>query len=139
MKLQVERVQQDADVTIGRLLVDGVFECWTLEDPVREKPGVPVEQWKIKGETAIPRGTYRVLVTMSDRFKRLMPLLENVLGFVGVRIHSGNTTANTEGCLLVGDVRLDKSIGQSRVAFDRLYEKIYAAFTRGESVTLEVA
>ena len=75
--------------------------CWTLEDVVREVPGEPVEAWKIPGETAIPRGTYAVRVTRSSRFKADLPILLNVPGFEGIRIHGGNTAADTEGCILV--------------------------------------
>jgi hypothetical protein len=75
--------------------------CWTLEDVVREAPGQPVEAWKIPGETAIPRGTYAVRVTRSSRFKADLPILLNVPGFEGIRIHGGNTAADTEGCILV--------------------------------------
>lgn len=138
MKMRVERMQLDDDVTIGMLLIDGVFECWTLEDTVREQPGVPVGNWKVKGRTAIPRGTYEVWITHSPRFQRELPLLANVPGFEGIRIHPGNTAADTEGCILVGDQRLPKSIGQSRAAFSRLIAKIRLAVARGQRVTMEV-
>jgi hypothetical protein len=129
MKLNVDRVQKDVDVTIGQLLIDDQFECWTLEDPVRAGP-------KVHGETAIPAGTYKVLITFSPRFKRDLPLVQNVPGFEGIRIHPGNTADNTEGCLLVGDVRLSKSIGKSQIAFARVFQKIKAAQARGEPVEI---
>jgi hypothetical protein len=132
MKLLLERLQRDSDVTIGSLAVDGDFECWTLEDPVRPA-GV-----KIYGETAIPFGTYQVDITQSQRFKRELPLLLNVPNFAGVRIHPGNTPANTEGCVLVGLDRLQKSIGRSRLAFDALFAKLVRAKSRGEAITLEI-
>ena len=80
--------------TIGKMLIDGAFFCYTLEDTIRDT--------KIAGETAIPYGTYKVIVNMSNRFKRLMPLLLNVPNFEGVRIHNGNTKEHTHGCILVG-------------------------------------
>ncbi len=132
MKLDLERVQKDADVTIGSLSIDGDWECWTLEDPMRAD-GV-----KIYGETAIPFGTYTVEITQSPRFKRPLPLLLDVRNFSGVRIHPGNTTADTEGCILVGLDRHAKSIGRSRLAFDALFRKLEAALKRGEPVTLEI-
>lgn len=138
MRITVERLQRDVDVTIGSMSVDGAWQCWTLEDTVREKQGVPVAQWKIPGETAIPVGLYRVTIDMSNRFGRLLPLLINVPGFAGVRIHPGNTAANTEGCILVGRDRLPKSIGASRIAFDRLFAKMSEAQRRGEAIELEV-
>lgn len=75
--------------------------CWTLEDVVREIPGQPVIAWKVKRETAIPRGTYTMCVTRSNRFGVDLPLLLDVPGFDGIRIHGGNTAADTEGCILV--------------------------------------
>jgi len=89
--MQLERVQQDADVTIGALACDGAFVCWVCEDAVREVPGQPVEAWKVPGKTAIPTGHYRIEVTMSARFKRLLPILVAVPGFEGVRIHPGTS------------------------------------------------
>lgn len=138
MKMQLERVQQDADVTIGALACDGAFVCWVCEDAVREVPGQPVEAWKVPGKTAIPTGHYRIEVTMSARFKRLLPILVAVPGFEGVRIHPGNTAADTEGCLLPGRVRLGKSVGQSVLAFNDLFARINDAQRRRELVTIDI-
>lgn len=79
---------------IGELTIDGVHQCFTLEDKVREK--------KIFGKTAIPPGRYEVTVSFSNHFQKKLPLLMNVPNFEGVRIHSGNTAKDTEGCILVG-------------------------------------
>lgn len=89
MLITVKRLYKTELSTIGELLIDGVFECFTLEDKERDV--------KIKSETAIPKGTYKVIINQSNRFKRLLPLLLNVPNFEGVRIHSGNTNHNTEG------------------------------------------
>lgn len=121
MKLSLKRIDKREDCTIGELYVDGKFECYTLEDVVRED-GV-----KILGQTAIPEGTYEVVISLSPRFQKLLPLLLNVPNFEGVRIHTGNTAADTEGCILVGRKRLVNSIGESRLAFDALFPKIQAA------------
>jgi hypothetical protein len=139
MKMRLERLQRDPDVTIGALSVDGTFECWVCEDTVREVPGQPVSVWKLAGKTAIPAGTYAVDITLSARFKRDLPLLLDVPGFTGIRIHPGNTAEDTDGCLLPGDMRLAKSVGQSRVAFDRLFAQIRVAKVKGERITIEVA
>lgn len=139
MKIKVERVQRDEDVTIGVLTIEGSdFTCYTLEDPVREVPGVPVKEWKVYGETAIPVGTYAVSVTYSPRFNTPLPLLAAVPGFEGVRIHAGNFARDTEGCILVGLQRADKSLVQSRAALSDLLPKILDAQRRGERVTLEI-
>jgi hypothetical protein len=134
MKLVLERLQLDADVTIGSLTVDGLWECWTLEDVVRPPGAV-----KVPGATAIPYGVYAVEITFSPHFGRDLPLLEAVPGFSGVRIHPGNTAADTEGCILVGRDRLAKSLGHSRDAFNALFPKIRDALARGDKVTLEIA
>lgn len=118
--------------------MDDVWECFTLEDTVREQPGVPVRGWKVQGDTAIPRGSYPVTITYSERFKRDLPLLGNVEGFTGVRIHPGNTSEDTEGCLLVGRTKTDKSVGESRAAFAELYKKIEDAINDGDTVTIEI-
>jgi hypothetical protein len=119
MKIEVKRLHRTENSTIGELLIDGVWECYTLEDKERDV--------KIKSETAIPRGTYKVIINQSNRFKRLLPLLLNVPNFEGVRIHSGNTNHNTEGCILVGRTRSKDFIGQSRKAFDSLFAKMQKA------------
>ena len=119
MKIKINRLYKTENSTIGELLIDGKFECFTLEDKERDV--------KIKGETAIPRGTYKVIINQSNRFKRLLPLLLNVNGFEGVRIHAGNTNHDTEGCILVGKTRSNNFIGQSRKAFDSLFSKMQKA------------
>ena len=119
MKITVKRMHRTDISTIGELYIDGVFECYTLEDIEREV--------KIKSETAIPKGTYKVIINQSNRFKRLLPLLLNVPNFEGVRIHSGNTNHDTEGCILVGQTRSKNFIGQSRKAFDKLFKKMQGA------------
>lgn len=123
MKIEVKRVLLGDSFTIGKLSVDGKFICYTLEDKLREEIGVPVEQWKVIGETAIPKGTYPVSITMSRRFGKNLPLLGNVPGFSGVRIHTGNSSKDTEGCLLVGASWDGTSgwIGSSTVAMSQLF------------------
>lgn len=100
--------------TIGILYVDDKFFCYTLEDVVRPSGE------KIKGQTAIPWGTYKVVLTHSDRFNKILPLLIAVPNFVGVRIHSGNTDKDTEGCILVGSTHSNDFVGSSRVVMTKL-------------------
>lgn len=107
LEFQIEREPSTTESTVGKLYFrlaptdPWIWLCWTLEDVVREVPGQPVQMWKIKGQTAIARGVYQIAVTMSQRFKRLLPILSVVFGFEGIRIHGGNTAADTEGCILV--------------------------------------
>lgn len=132
MKLILTREQLDADVTIGSLSADGAWCAWVCEDTVRP-PGQ-----KVYGKTAIPYGSYRIDITMSARFRRPLPLLLNVPMFEGIRIHPGNTAADTEGCLLPGLQRWPKGVGESRKAFDALYAQLLAAKARGESITIDI-
>ena len=132
------RIQCDSDVTIGELYIGGHRICFVLEDPVREVEGQPVESWKIKGETAIPRGRYRVERTFSNRFGHTTPQLLEVPGFQGVRIHPGNTTADTEGCLLPGLERLASSVGSSQLAYCEILKWIDTIEQNGDEVWIEI-
>ena len=132
MKLELRRIELGKVCTIGELLIEGNHECWTLEDVVRPD-GV-----KVFGETAIPAGQYTIDITPSPRFKRDLPLLIGVQGFVGIRIHPGNTASDTEGCILVGQGRGQNCILSSRAAFDALFPKLQAAKQRREQITITV-
>ena len=96
MNLILVRTAYTASTTIGELLVGHSLFCHTLEDTVR-----PAQAPKVPGFTAIPPGRYKVMVTMSTRFKRRMPVLFGVPGFDGVRLHGGNTSKDTQGCIIV--------------------------------------
>lgn len=132
MELQLERLQCGRAVTIGSLSIDGDWECWTLEDELRP-PGV-----KVPAQTCIPAGRYSVQITMSARFHRLLPILMGVPMFESIRIHPGNTAADTEGCILVGQDRLGQSVGKSRAAFDPLFAKLAAADSNGVPIWITV-
>lgn len=119
MELTLKRDILADGYTLGLLSVDGKPYCYTVEDKVRE--GV-----KIPGKTAIPYGRYKVIVNMSNRFKKLMPLLIDVPGFEGVRIHSGNTAEDTEGCIIVGRIRTEKGVRDSRDVAQQLTELLKA-------------
>lgn len=132
MKLTLKRYQSKEGTTLGRLFAGSTFICYTLEDAIRDE--------KIKGETAIPPGEYVVTVTMSPRFGKLLPLLNNVPNYEGVRIHPGNTKRDTEGCILPGDfVSADgQTIYNSRIAFGKVLDVINKAIKAKETVTIEV-
>lgn len=134
MKLTLKRYQTKEGTTLGRLFNGSTFLCYTLEDQVR------INEPKVYGDTAIPAGEYQITVTMSPRFGKLLPLVNNVPGFVGVRIHPGNTKRDTEGCILPGDfVSADgQTIYNSRIAFGKVYDVIMKALGAKESVTLEI-
>ena len=130
MELKLYRETLTDTYTGGRLFVNGAFECYTLEDAVRDE--------KIPGATAIPTGKYDVIWNMSNRFKKMMPLLMNVPDFAGVRIHSGNTIEDTNGCILVGLILSNGELQSSRIARDLLYPQIADAYRKGEKITIEI-
>src|SRR3990167_3026729 len=102
MKLLLYRTRLHNGWTGGQLYINDEFLCFTLEDQVRERQGVPVEKWKIYGETAIPRGIYKVVLQTSPKFGPDTITLLKVEGFEGIRIHAGNSAKDTEGCIIVG-------------------------------------
>lgn len=134
MKLKLERHFLCPDYTIGRLEVDGAYFCDTLEDRVRD---LACEK-KIAGQTAIPAGTYRVVVNVSPRFGRRLPRLLNVPGFEGILIHRGNTAADSAGCILVGENKVRGKVINSTPYELKLTELIERAQAAGETVTIEI-
>jgi hypothetical protein len=133
MRLTLTRFRRSNRATLGRLELDGSHFCFTLEDPVRPA-GI-----KIPGSTAIPAGTYPVQITFSPRFQQRMPLLVGVPNFSGVRIHPGNKPEDTEGCVLVGYTHTDDDwIGDSRKAYQALYQEIQDALDSVEPVSIEI-
>lgn len=133
MELVLQREFLTSDATLGCLSSGGAKLCYTLEDIVRD-PGDP----KIYGRTSIPAGLYRVEISMSQRFKKPLPILLNVPGFTGVRIHAGNTSADTEGCILVGLTKGKDFVGKSQMAMSLLQPRIQDALDRGEEVWIEI-
>jgi hypothetical protein len=116
MNIEIVRGKSSSKSTIGKMSIDGVFQCYTLEDVTRAQ--------KITGMTAIPAGDYKVIINLSNRFQRLLPLVLDVPGFSGIRIHPGNKAEDTEGCILVGTTAGEDFIGNSRIAFHALFEKM---------------
>lgn len=130
MELRLVRQPSDDKRTHGDLYMDGQWCAVTMEDPVRDE--------KIPGETAIPAGKYKVIMSDSPRFKRRLPLLLNVPQFSGVRIHSGNDHTETDGCLLVGQRRSSDRILDSKAALEDLVTEIEAAIQGGEEVFITI-
>ncbi len=131
-----DELQPVLGATFGKMFADGKILGQVLEDQDRwlEK----FSEAKVYGKTAIPRGQYRVQLSYSNRFKRIMPEVLDVPGFKGVRIHAGNTTEDTEGCPLLGAVRTDSGVAQCAGVNQRLFNLIESAEQRGEDVWLNV-
>jgi hypothetical protein len=125
MEILVKRNKQYNNCTVGQLLINNEPFCHTLEDPVRD---LKIDgSGKMPGRTAIPEGKYLVILSYSNRFNKVMPLLLNVPFFQGIRIHSGNTCDDTEGCILVGKDDQNGYLIQSRITFSALMEVLNKA------------
>ena len=124
MELLLIRRYKNDKYTIGDLYIDGVWFSNVLEDTDRgltdDMSEEEIKRIKIYGKTAIPTGRYKVEVTYSPKFKRYLPILLNVKGFTGIRIHSGNSAEDTLGCLLVGFNKEKGKVLNSRVTSDKL-------------------
>ena len=142
MKLLLQRERTRNGATFGTLAIEGEHFCLTLEDAVRELHDRPVAEWKVPGSTAIPEGTYRVTMELSTRFGPATLTLNAVPGFTSIRIHGGNTTEDTEGCILVGDTCDREQCAlygaKSRGVLDELKVRIRVPLLAGERVDLEV-
>ncbi len=134
MKLKLIRKYCNETYTIGKLYIDEIYYCDTLEDTVRDL----TKENKVYAQTAIPSGIYKVVVTMSNKFKRLLPLLLNVPYFEGIRIHIGNTANDSAGCILVGENKVKgKVINSSKYEID-LTNKMLSAQNNKEEITIEI-
>ena len=149
MRLTVKRIKSDAESTLGELYVDGVLECYTLEDEYRAQ--------KVAGETRIPAGAYKLRLrteggkheVYKQKFKHQpgfhkgMLELKDVPGFKYILIHIGNSHDDSDGCLLVGQrhtiVEGHYYVTQSRAAYEKLYPKVRDAILRGEGASIEIA
>lgn len=130
MELILTRKQYTTRSTIGELSIDRKFECYVLEDPVRPE--------KIKTETAIPAGTYDIVINHSDKFGVQMPLLEDVPNYAGIRIHPGSSPEDTWGCLLPGTNHGVDSISGSQEAYVTLFAKLSKAQNKGEKIAIKI-
>lgn len=138
MKLKLVRKYRKETYTIGKLYVDGVYLCDTIEDRDRGlDDSMSLADIMIKkryGETAIPYGTYKVEITYSPKYKKLMPEIKNVKGFSGIRIHSGNTAKDTLGCLIVGKNTQVGMVTESR----KTYNKLFALLKDAKDISIEI-
>lgn len=138
MKLTLIRKYKLPTYTVGKLYIDGEYFCDTLEDKDRgltdDMTVSEISKIKIKKETAIPTGTYKITITYSNRFKKNMPLINDVKGFEGIRIHSGNTDKDTEGCILVGFNKVKGNVINSRDT----YNKLFSILSKSNNITITI-
>ena len=131
MKLTLRRIARKNAYTIGRLFVDGVYFCDTIEDCDRgltdQMAEAEIKRKKVYGETAIPTGTYKVILNYSPKYKKTMPLLLNVKGFSGIRIHSGNYATDSLGCIIVGFNKKVGMVVESRATYNKLFDILRSA------------
>ena len=143
MDLKLIRKYKKQNYTIGKLYINGTYFCDTLEDTDRglssDMPLEEIKKKKVYGSTAIPSGVYKVLYTYSPKFKRMLPLINNVKGFDGIRVHSGNTEKDSLGCILLGKNTKVGMVTDSRNTCNKFYKLIEDAITkRGEAITLKI-
>ena len=153
MELLLKRIALKPSYTIGHLYVDGVYFCDTLEDKDRglssSMPLTTIKAKKVKGETCIPYGTYKVtLDVVSSKYSNFtkypyvkfcsgkMPRLLNVPGYDGILIHAGNTDKNTEGCILVGQNKVVGKVVNSQATWRKLYDTLLGKKKEGITLTI---
>jgi len=128
MNLKIIRNNCTNEYPEGKLYVNGVYFCDTLENPDRGLYSyldyATISKLKVFGETCIPYGEYKVAFTMSPKFKKLMPLVYPVKCFEGIRIHPGITVKDTEGCILVGEKEIEGTLKDSEEIFEKLASKL---------------
>lgn len=152
MNITIKRIFKGDKYTIGKLYVNGIYECDTLEDTDRgltqDMPLSNIQSKKLYGETAIPTGTYKIdMNTVSPKFKDRswakfcggkLPRLIDVPGYSGVLIHVGNKPADTLGCILVGDNKVKGQVVNSTSTFQELYSLMLKAKVAGEEITITI-
>mgnify|MGYP001588215606 FL=1 len=121
--------------TTGKLFIENEFECYVLEDQDRK---LEAGGKKVYGRTAIPRGRYKIELDWSPKYEREMPHLLDVPQFEGIRIHTGNRSEDSEGCLIPGQERIVDYVRSSKLAFDALLQKLNMAWANNEEVWLTI-
>ena len=142
MELTLKRETFTGDSTIGTLTINGVKECFILEDKDRGLTDsmtlAEIVSTKVYGKTAIPYGRYEIDWTISARFKMFMPILKNVKGYEGIRIHKGNTAVDSLGCLICGTRKKNNMVTESTMATKKLYDKIESAKKSGQKIYITI-
>lgn len=138
MKLTLTRQYKSPTYTISKLYINDVYFCDVIEDKdrgiIQNTPISEIKKVKVYGKTAIPYGTYKVKITYSPKFKRNLPLIENVPGFEGIRIHSGNTEKDSAGCLIVGENKVKGKVINSKQTLEKLMNKLVGQ----KDITIEI-
>jgi hypothetical protein len=142
MELLVKREWLNDECSIGELYINGVFECFTLEDKDRgltqSMTLAQIQAIKVYGKTAIPKGRYQVVIQYSQKHQKDLPLLLNVKDYAGVEMHPGNTDVDTLGCILLGQMRTTNSVLSSVKAFTAFFPKLQAAINRKEQIFITI-
>ena len=141
MELELNRHTFTSTYTMGKLMINGKYFCDVIEDVTRDlnmngsldDPG----EGKVYGKTAIPYGRYEVRITMSNRFKKELPLLIGVKGFEGIRIHSGNSELDSLGCLIVGENKVKGKVINSRITLDKLMNEFMIHKMQKHYITIQ--
>lgn len=142
MNILVKRTAKRSTYTIGKMYLDGVYFCDTLEDAdrgLRQTDNIDhIRAKKIYSKTAIPTGTYKVIVNLSPKFKRNLPRLLNVPGFDGILMHRGNSDKNTSGCLLLGENKVVGKVINSTPYEIKLVDILTEKQNKGESIEITI-
>lgn len=141
MELTLRRIYLGPEYTIGKLYIDGVYYCDTLEDKNRDlnKNGkFDNGEKKVKDETCIPFGIYEVQITWSPKFKRWMPQIMNVPEFEGIRIHSGSNKNHTSGCILLGKNTVKGGLTDSKITCEDFYIRLNIAINNKERIMITI-
>lgn len=155
MKIEVIRRYCSPTYTIGSMMLDGVYFCDTLEDKNRELDSTmsleEIKEIKVKGETAVPYGTYKVTLNVKspkysnfNKYKYVaftkgyIPRLIDVPGFEGILIHAGNKDKDTDGCILVGENKVKGQVINSQNTWVKLYKLMQQAIAQGEDINITI-
>lgn len=142
MEILVKRIAKKDTYTIGKMYIDGKYFCDTLEDKDRGLKQASslssIQKIKVSYQTAIPTGTYEVIVNKSPRFGRMLPRILNVPGFDGILIHRGNTDKDTSGCVLVGENKVVGKVINSTIYETNLVDMLTKAQNNKEIITITI-
>ena len=142
MNILLKRIAKKETYTIGKLYIDNVYFCDTIEDKDRglnQNMSInDIKKKKVYGETAIPTGTYSLIIDYSNRFKRRMAHILNVPGYEGIRIHTGNTAKDSLGCIIVGKNKVVGKVVESKITYDKLFPLLEKAYKESKiNITIQ--